>query len=135
MKNQEKPTIQSEVKKVGRPKLDIDPEQVMRLARLHCTLQEMADFFGCHRHTLRDNFSPQIDKGRSEGNISLRRKQWQMAVEKGNVVMLIWLGKQMLGQRNEIIESDSNTPLPIYDIIDDKIEVIEMKEIKENQVK
>jgi hypothetical protein len=28
MSKQEKPTIQSEVKKVGRPKLDIDPEQV-----------------------------------------------------------------------------------------------------------
>ena len=52
-----------------------------------------------------------------------------MAVEKGNVVMLIWLGKQMLGQRNEIIESDSNTPLPIYDIIDEQ-EKIELKEVK-----
>lgn len=127
MNNQEKPTTQSEVKKVGRPRLNIDPEQVTRLARLHCTMQEMADFFGCHRETLRENFSPQIDKGRSEGNISLRRKQWQMAVEKGNVVMLIWLGKQMLGQRNEILESDNNAPLPIYDIVEDKKEVIEMK--------
>jgi len=128
MSNQEKHTIQSKEKKVGRPKLDIDPEQVTRLARLHCTMQEMADFFGCHRETLRENFSPQIDKGRSEGNISLRRKQWQMAVEKGNVVMLIWLGKQMLGQRNEIIESDSNIPLPIYDIIDEQ-KKIELKEV------
>ena len=127
MSKQEKPTIQSEVKKVGRPKLDIDPEQVTRLARLHCTMNEMASFFGCHIDTLRDNFSNEIDKGRSEGNISLRRKQWQMAVEKGNVVMLIWLGKQMLGQRNEIIESDNNTPLPIYDIVEEKREVIEMK--------
>jgi hypothetical protein len=50
-----------------------------------------------------------------------------MAVEKGNVVMLIWLGKQMLGQRNEIIESDNNAPLPIYDIVEDKTEVIEIK--------
>ena len=127
MSNQEKPTIQSEPKKVGRPKVDIDPEQVVRLARLHCTMNEMASFFGCHIDTLRDNFSNEIDKGRSEGNISLRRKQWQMAVEKGNVVMLIWLGKQMLGQRNEILESDNNAPLPIYDIVEDKTEVIEMK--------
>ena len=132
MSNQEKHTIQSKEKKVGRPKLDIDPEQVTRLARLHCTMQEMADFFGCHRETLRENFSPQIDKGRSEGNISLRRKQWQMAVEKGNVVMLIWLGKQMLGQRNEIIESDSNTPLPIYDIIEEQ-KKIELKEVKNDK--
>ena len=130
MSNREKHTIQSKEKKVGRPKLDIDIEQVRRLARLHCSMQEMADFFGCHRDTLHNNFSAEIDKGKAEGNISLRRKQWQMAVEKGNVVMLIWLGKQMLGQRNEIIESDSNVPLPIYDIIDNKSEVIEMKEVQ-----
>ncbi len=110
MSKQEKPTIQSEEKKVGRPKLDIDPEQVKRLARLHCTMQEMADFFGCHRDTLHNNFSAEIDKGRSEGNISLRRKQWQMAVEKGNVVMLIWLGKQMLGQRHQRLDGGGAQP-------------------------
>lgn len=128
MSNQEKPTIQSEVKKVGRPKVDIDPEQVIRLARLHCTMQEMADFFGCHRDTLHNNFSAEITKGRSEGNISLRRKQWQIAVEKGNPVLLIWLGKQMLGQVNERIDSDSDAPLPIYDIVEEPKEILEVKD-------
>ena len=127
MSNQEKPTTQSEVKKVGRPKLDIDPEQVRRLARLHCTMEEMARFFGCHRDTLHNNFSAEIDKGRAEGNISLRRKQWQMAVEKGNVVMLIWLGKQMLGQVNERLDNDNDAPLPIYDILPEPKETIESK--------
>ena len=127
MSNQEKPTIQSEPKKVGRPRLNIDPEQVKRLARLHCTMQEMADFFGCHRETLLNNFSTEIAKGKSEGNISLRRKQWQMAVEKGNVVMLIWLGKQMLGQVNERLDNDNDAPLPIYDIIEEPKEKIEIK--------
>lgn len=130
MSNQEKPTTQSEVKKVGRPRLNIDPEQVKRLARLHCTMNEMASFFDCHIDTLRDNFSNEIAKGKAEGNISLRRKQWQTAVEKGNVVMLIWLGKQMLGQVNERIDSDSDAPLPIYDIIEEPKEVIELKEVK-----
>ena len=127
MSNQEKPTTQSEVKKVGRPKLNIDPEQVTRLARLHCTMDEMASFFGCHRDTLHNNFSAEIDKGRAEGNISLRRTQWQMAVEKGNVVMLIWLGKQMLGQVNERLDNDNDAPLPIYDILPEPKETIEAK--------
>jgi hypothetical protein len=114
-------------KKVGRPKLNIDPETVRKLARLHCSMEEMASFFGCHRDTLHNNFSAEIDKGRAEGNISLRRKQWQMAVEKGNVVMLIWLGKQMLGQVNERLDSDSDAPLPIYDIVEEPKEIIESK--------
>lgn len=116
-----------ENRKVGRPRLNIDPETVRKLARLHCTMQEMADFFGCHRETLLNNFSTEIAKGKSEGNISLRRKQWQMAVEKGNVVMLIWLGKQMLGQVNERLDNDNDAPLPIYDIIEEPKEKIEIK--------
>lgn len=117
----------NELKKIGRPKLKIDRETVLKLSRLHCTMQEMAHFFDCHVDTLRDNFSKEIDKGRSEGNISLRRKQWQMAVENGNVVMLIWLGKQMLGQMNERFDSDTDAPLPIYDIVEDKKEILEVK--------
>ena len=117
--------MSNELRKIGRPKLKIDGETVIKLSRLHCTMQEMAHFFDCHVDTLRDNFSKEIAKGRSEGNISLRRKQWQMAVEKGNVVMLIWLGKQMLGQVNERLDSESDAPLPIYDIIDETKEVIE----------
>ena len=35
-------------KKVGRPKLNIDADTVRKLARLHCTMNEMASFFDCH---------------------------------------------------------------------------------------
>jgi hypothetical protein len=49
--------------------------------------------------TLRDNFSDIIQRGQEEGKASLRRMQYQAAV-KGNVVMMIWLGKQLLGQRD-----------------------------------
>jgi len=34
-------------------------------------------------------------------NASLRRKQVESALQHGNTTMLIWLGKQRLGQRNE----------------------------------
>ena len=35
--------------------------------------------------------------GKAQSNISLRRKQYQIAM-KGNITMLVWLGKQNLGQ-------------------------------------
>ena len=45
---------------------------------------------------------------RMEGiRYSLRKKQFDVAMQ-GNVSMLIWLGKQMLGQRDsELIDSDN----------------------------
>jgi len=84
---------------MARPKLEIDPIQVERLAQLHCTNVEIAAFFGCDEGTIRKRFSEELAKGRGTGKISLRRSQWK-AAENGNVTMLIWLGKQILGQKD-----------------------------------
>src|ERR1700722_3452119 len=82
---------------MGRPLIPIDAEEVLKLAQLGCKNDEIADFFGCSAQTIESRFQPELDKGRSELKISLRRLQIQ-AAEKGNVVMMIWLGKQLLGQ-------------------------------------
>lgn len=41
------------------------------------------------------------------GRVSLRRLQWRQA-QKGNVTMLIWLGKQLLKQRDQVSTEDGN---------------------------
>ncbi len=42
-----------------------------------------------------------IEAGRENGRATLRRYQWQTA-QAGNPALLIWLGKQILGQRDKI---------------------------------
>lgn len=88
---------------MARPKLNIDPEIVLQLSKLQCTYREMAEFLGCDEKTLRNRFSAEIDKGRESGKISLRRMQWRSA-EAGSHTMLIWLGKQYLGQTDKVEE-------------------------------
>ena len=85
---------------MGRPKHPIDEAEVLKLAALQCTLEEMATFFDCDISTIQKRFSKKIAKAREQGRISLRHKQMQKAMS-GNVVMLIWLGKQWLGQREK----------------------------------
>ena len=94
--------------KVGRPLAQIDLAELEKLSAMFCTDTEIANWFGLARETIVDSRKrPQIaavmERGRSLGFISLRRKQMQLA-EAGNVGMLIWLGKQYLGQtdRNEL---------------------------------
>lgn len=82
---------------MGRPPLQIDERQVFDLASIYCSDKEIALIVGCSVDTLHNRFSDIIEKGRASGRSKLRRLQWQ-AVEKGNVVMMIWLGKQILGQ-------------------------------------
>ena len=59
----------------------------------------MSAIIGVSIDTLKNRFSAIIQQGKEEGRRSLRRLQWAQA-ERGNTTMLLWLGKQMLGQRD-----------------------------------
>lgn len=96
---------------VGRPRKEIDIEVLKGLARIQCTMSEMAAVLGIHVDTLRDNYSNVIEQERENGKASLRRIQFGLA-QKGNVAMAIWLGKQLLGQR-ERADIDMSTGLTV----------------------
>ena len=92
----------------------IPPEEIQKLARLGCSIEEMSDWFQVPRETIKYNFSDLIAKGRSETKQSLRRAQIALAL-KGNATMLIWLGKNMLGQSDSPLDTEANAPLPWSD--------------------
>lgn len=89
----------------GRPAKKFDLAQVESMARLGCSNEEIADILGISLGTLWNNkkrskeFLDAYNRGRSTMKKSLRRLQWH-AAKKGNTAMLIWLGKQFLGQRD-----------------------------------
>jgi hypothetical protein len=84
-----------------RPEIPIDGKLVQKLAQLGCKTTEIADFIGCSVDTLDRRFADELAKGRASLKMSLR--QWQLdAAKKGNASMLIWLGKQMLDQKDQI---------------------------------
>jgi len=96
---------------IGRNKTVIPEEQVMELARLHCTNKEIADFFDVPMTTLTDNFRDILTKGRLETKQRLRSAQLKLALN-GDRTLLIWLGKNILGQSEQPINTDSNQVLP-----------------------
>lgn len=87
----------------GRPKKPIDYAAAEKLAGLQCTQEEIAAYMGLSVDTLmRDpKFCGIYKDGIQKGRMSLRRHQWK-ALEAGNSTMLVWLGKQYLGQRDRI---------------------------------
>lgn len=98
---------------MGRPRAEIDKKQFENLCGLQCTLEEICGWFGvtdktldswCKR-TYHASFSEVFKQKRGLGKISLRRSQWRLA-EK-SATMAIWLGKQYLGQRDQV---DENMP-------------------------
>lgn len=96
-----KKLIDAEPAKVGRPKANVDPRLVEQLASIGCSMKEIAAACKCSVDTLERNFADEITKGQENGKTRLRKKQLETALS-GNVVMLIWLGKQMLGQSDKV---------------------------------
>mgnify|MGYP006292261933 CR=1 FL=1 len=89
----------------------VPPDEVYKLAALGCTIEEMSDWFQVNRETLKYNFSEYIEKGRAQLKYRLRRAQIHAALN-GNPTMLVWLGKQILGQSDNPTDTDANQPLP-----------------------
>ena len=93
---------------MARPRKEIDQKQFENLCGLQCTLEEICGWFDvcsdtletwCKR-TYKKSFSEVFAQKRGAGKISLRRNQWRLA-EK-SATMAIFLGKQFLGQRDNM---------------------------------
>jgi hypothetical protein len=86
----------------GRPPIPIDFEQLDKMIQIHCTLEEIAFMFKCSIQTIERRvreekgvpFGEYYKHLSTGGKVSLRRKVWDLAVNKENVSMLALLSKQ-----------------------------------------
>ena len=96
----------------GRPKAVINWKMVDEYLRSQCDGAHIANILGIHPNTLylaceekfNVNFSEYSQQKKGEGKELLRARQFKAAME-GDKTMLVWLGKQYLGQREK---TDSN---------------------------
>lgn len=95
----------------GETKKIIDPKEVEKLASIGMKNSEIAEWFGIDDSTLSYNFKQQITKGKLNLVQSLRRAQISVALS-GNPTMLIWLGRNLLGQSDQPFDTEANAPLP-----------------------
>ena len=103
-------------------KKNINAEMVEALAARFWTKTEIAAFFNCSHNTVTNRFENDFLKGREVGKSRLR--DWQLAAaQRGNVVMLIWLGKQILGQRDNFMDDDLSSD-----------EIAKLKQLAQNEI-
>jgi hypothetical protein len=95
--------------KGGRPRKEINIETLRNAVRIQCTAEECAGLLQVSEDTIDrrlreegyEGFADFYKSHSAEGKASLRRQQWK-AAEAGNPTMLVWLGKQWLGQRDQV---------------------------------
>ena len=97
----------------GRPRLEFNLKEVEALGAIQCTYEEMAAALCCSERTVTDRmksdelFAEAYKRGVENGKMSVKRKQYTMAVA-GDRVMLIWWGKQHLGQTDKVVQKNIN---------------------------
>ena len=95
-------------KVMGRKRIEFDWDMVEKILMSGCTGAQAAAAVGISFDTLNrrcvdqkhTTFADFAAKKRQKGNSMLHAKQFQTAME-GNTTMLIWLGKQRLGQEDQ----------------------------------
>lgn len=100
--------------KIGRPKKEIDQKQFEEMCKIQCTEEEICNILdvGVDKllrwcmETYNDTFTNTYKKLSANGKMSLRRFQYQLAQRSAS--MGIWLGKQYLGQTDNIDSRNDN---------------------------
>jgi hypothetical protein len=100
--------IKNDEPKIGKPPMvKFDYNELEKLAYMSASAKEIARFFRCSESTIErrkvddPKFKDALDYGYARGNLNLRRQQMK-AADEGNITMLIWLGKNRLGQTDKI---------------------------------
>src|SRR6202162_5102191 len=86
-------------------RVEIDLTELEKLASLHPTDSEIASWFKVTTRTIERRksesaFAEALERGRARGKLNLRRIQNKMA--ENNAAMAIFLGKNLLGQSDQI---------------------------------
>lgn len=113
----------------GRNKIefsDNDWKKIYNLCSIFCTGEEIASIMDVSydtlekriRETYKISFTDFYKKHSSNGKASIRRQQYIQAVEEGNTALLIWLGKNYLGQRDNVELSGGEPIKLLYNLAD-----------------
>ena len=119
--------MDTEKKKMGRPRKEINSVEFEKLCGLQCTLAEIAGFFDCSEDTIEswckrefnETFSETFKKYSAGGKLTLRRNMLRLS-EK-SAVMAIFLAKNWLGMTDNVeVKADTSLMQSLLDVVSNK---------------
>lgn len=103
----------SKILRVSELEKEAARDQIEKLAQIGCTNEEIAYITDFEERELVHHFQYNLSKGRGLLRGNLRKAQIKNAIEDRNTSMLIWLGKQYLGQSEPRNQRDSESEIVI----------------------
>ena len=90
-----------------RPRKVLNEGLILKLSSMGLTQEEIASVCDCGVSTIQKKYHDVWERGQTIMKASLKRRQFHVAM-KGNTTMLVWLGKQHLGQRDNMDSTVDN---------------------------
>lgn len=105
----------------GRPQADIDWDRANQLLMAGCSGAEVASCFGLNKATIYERcvtdhgitFTEYSKQFYEKGDSLLREVQYRKAID-GDNMMLVWVGKNRLKQRDKPEENNTQQPVQVY---------------------
>lgn len=91
-------------------------DEIRNMSIVGMPMSDIALLCGVHRRTIERRARNDINIGRAMRRHMLRKWQWK-AAEEGSIPMLIWLGKQELGQSDKIEQTVEETRLHVTEVV------------------
>jgi len=86
---------------MARPKKKIDGDEVLKLAMMQCTTEEIALFMGVSKDTIERRFAATLKKGYAQGRMSMKRRLFAK-METGDLGAMVWWGKNYAGMSDKM---------------------------------
>ncbi len=120
---------------MARPKKNLNGTVIQKLAQKGLKVTEIADILGVSREHVHGCFSTELIKGKADLRESIRVAQVHAATRLYQPTMLVWLGKQYLGQSDstiddyllEAIEAKGLTKEDLLELLESKEEIQKLK--------
>lgn len=122
--------MDTEPKKMGRPRKEINADEFVKLCGLQCTLNEIAGFFDCSEDTIENwckreynaTFSDTFKKYSAGGKLTLRRNMLRLSEKSAS--MAIFLAKNWLGMTDNVeVKADTSLMQSLLDVVNGKNEI------------
>lgn len=122
--------VDTEPKKMGRPRKEINADEFVKLCGLQCTLNEIAGFFDCSEDTIENwckreynaTFSDTFKKYSAGGKLTLRRNMLRLSEKSAS--MAIFLAKNWLGMTDNVeVKADTSLMQSLLDVVNGKNEI------------
>ena len=117
-----KTAVKKDIRKMGRPAVDVDWKKVDDMLAAGCIGTEIASTLGIcadtlYRHCEKDlkmTFTAYMQQKRAKGDALIRIAQFDEAIRNRDRGMLIWLGKNRLGQSDKSeVEHKGQVPVEV----------------------